>query len=172
MVLRIFYFVDIGEEINDTDGHHDDSTSLADSVAGKAHQQWEDSTSEEAHDHQTAYLVLLLGHRGQRLCKADREDVRVAVADEGDGGIEHPLLGADEEAAHRESHHADADDEEGAVRQYTEEEGARQAADGTEDEVQAGGKGCIVEFHMEALHENLRCCGVGTYVDTHVAHDA
>ena len=172
MVLRIFYFIDIGKEIDDTDGHHDDGTCLADSIAGKAHQQREDSTSEESHDHQTAHFVLLVGHRGQRLCKADREDVGVAVADKGDSGIEHPLLGANEEPAHREGHHADADDEEGAVRQYTEEEGARQTANRTEDEVQAGGKGCLVKRHAKAFHQDLRCCGVCTYVDTHVTHDA
>ena len=127
--------------------------------------------TEEAHDHKTADFVLLLGNREESLGECHREDVGVAVAYEGDGGIKHPLLGADEHAAHRESHQDNADDEEPAGLHDAKEERTGEGTNGTEDEVERGGEGCIVESHTQTLHEELGSCGVGTHVDADMAHD-
>ena len=54
----------------------------------------------------------------------------------------------------------------------SQEEGSCQTADGTEYEIQTGGKGCLVECPSQTLHENFRSSGIGAYINAYMAHDA
>ena len=77
----------------------------------------------------------------------------------------------EEQPAHRQRHHHHTDDEERAHLQHAEEERTRQTADGTEDEVERGGEGCLVKRHAQALHQYFWCGGVGTHINAYMAHD-
>ena len=126
---------DISKQINHAYSHNEDGTCLSEGIAHESHQQGEDSTAEQTHNHQSADLVLLLRHGSERLGKADAEYVRVAVTNKGNSCIEFPLLDTDEEQQHGERHHTYADDEEQAVVHDAQEERACQTTDGTEDEI-------------------------------------
>ena len=48
-----FELLDVGKQVDDADGHHCHGTSLADSVAGEAHEQRENRAAKQAHDPST-----------------------------------------------------------------------------------------------------------------------
>ena len=74
-------------------------------------------------------------------------------------------------AYHTQSHHHNADDEESAGLHHTEEGCTGETSDGTEDEIERCGESCIIKTPSQTLHQNLRSCGIGTYINTHMAHD-
>ena len=41
-----------------------------------------------------------------------------------------------------------------------------------EDEVKAGGKAGIGQRHAQTLHQDFGRCGIRTYINAHMAHDA
>ena len=100
------------------------------------------------------------------------EDIGVAVAHKGNGCVENGFGSAEEQTAHGECHHQNADDEEHLVVHHPQEEGAREATDGTENEIEAGGKSGLIQAHVQSLHQYFRCRGVGAHVNAHMAHDA
>ena len=160
------------KQIEHAECHDEDGSCLSHEIGGKAHEQGEEGAAEESHNHQSAHFVLLLGHGLEGSGEAEGEDVGVAVADEGDGGVEHGASGAEEHAEHGEGHEQDGDEQEGAAGDSLEDETAREAADGAEDEVEGGGEGGFVEGHAEAFDEEFGGSGVGAHVDAHVTYDA
>lgn len=56
-------------------------------IGGNTHQQREDRSAEQAHDHQAGDFVLSLRHRKQRLREQNGEHIRVAVTDQSDANI-------------------------------------------------------------------------------------
>ena len=81
----------ISKEVDDTNGHDGNGTGLSHGIAHESHDEWEDGSTEQAHNHQTRNFVLLVWHREQCLREGHREDVRVAIAHQCDCGIEHHL---------------------------------------------------------------------------------
>ena len=57
-ILPCFY--GISSHINDSNRHHHDSSHLTDSIAGHPHEQGENGSSEESHNHETRNFVLLV----------------------------------------------------------------------------------------------------------------
>ena len=180
-MLLLFHLRNIAEQIGHSYGHHYGCRGLRvlqagslGGVAGQTHQQREDRAAEEAHDHQSAHLVLLLGSRDHGLGEDDREDVAIAVAHQCDRGPEHPLLRGEHEARHGHAHHQDDNGEEGADVDSAHEDGSREAAEGAEGEVDARSVLKLAERvarGAQALQENLRRHGVGAHVNAHMTHD-
>ena len=68
-------------------------------------------------------------------------------------------------AYHTQSHHHNADDEESAGLHHTEEGSTGETSDGTEDEIERCGESSIIKTPSQALHQNLRSCGIGTHIN-------
>ena len=166
------HFQRIAYEVEHADGHHGYGSTLSDGITGNSHEQGEYRSAEEAHNHQARNLVLLVGHRGERLGKDDGEYVGVAKPDECDACVDDIVGIGNEQSNHGYQHACHTDAQEPAAREVLEDKGAQQASGRTEDEVKARGKSGLVECEPDAFHQEFGSRGVGTYVDTHVAHDA
>ena len=63
----MFNFQCVKQKINHSYRHYSHGSVLPHGIAGKSHQQWEYRTPEQPHNHQSGYLVLLVGPVKQSL---------------------------------------------------------------------------------------------------------
>ena len=170
--LLFLDFQRIERQIERTYGHHAYGADGAERLRCIAHEERENRSAEQTHDHQTGYLILLLRLRFECLREDDREDIRVTETNECDTRIEHSLRLADTHQHHRYHHHQSRDGEESLARYITKDERTAEAADGTEDEIERSGKRRLMQRPTKTLHEQFRRRSIRTYVNTHMAHDA
>lgn len=71
----------ITQQIQHAYRHHHYCANLTDGIAGKTHEQRENSTTKKPHDHQAAYRVFLGGHREKSLRKDNGKHIGVAIAE-------------------------------------------------------------------------------------------
>ena len=104
-------------------------------IGGKAHEQWEDGTTKESHNHQSTHLILLLRQSKQCLRENHREHIRVTISYQGNGNIKHCLIITNKHKYHTQSHHYYTDDKESTGLHHTKESCTCETANGTEDEI-------------------------------------
>ena len=160
------------EEIDYTDSHHGNSSSLTHCIGGKAHEQREEGAAKKAHNHQSADLILLVASNIESTRKTEREDIGVAIADKGDGRIKHPQFRTHPHACHGKCHHHNTDEEEGAVTHLPKDEAAGETSYRTENEIERCGKGSLVKSHAKTLDKELGGSGISAHINAHVTHDA
>ena len=164
-------FYGIGSHINNTYRHYHDCSHLSDCIAGESHQQGEDGSAEESHNHQARYFVLLVGHSTQGTGKDEGEGVAVAISQNANGSVEYPLGVAHHESYHSDAQQADAEEEECAIADAGQDVTSRKTTDRTAEEVEAGGESCFVERHAETFHQDLGSRSVGAHIDSYMADD-
>ena len=107
-----FYLQCVETQIECTDGHDEDGTDGSNGLRSEAHEEREDRSSEQTHDHETGHFILFGGFGFERLCKDDGEDVGVTETNECDACIEQGLALSDSHEDHRSYNHHRGDEEE------------------------------------------------------------
>ena len=142
------------------------------SESSHTHRQREHGAAEQAHDHQARYFVLLIGHVQQRLREDDRENVRVAEAEQRDADRDHRFVVREEKPGEGDDHHQHADQKERPGRETSQQECAGEAPDRTEQKIDACRVGGLLDADAQTLLQYLRSRQVHADVDTHVANDS
>lgn len=161
------------DQIGNAEGEHYDSTDLsAHRVGGDAHQEREDGSAGNTHDHQSRDLIVAAGQVKQSLREEDGENVGIAVTNQRDADVERCGGTGEVEAGYGHGDHDDAQQEEMFGRIAGQDESPTEGADGAEEEVEACSITRISEGHADALHEQFGGGGVGADVDADVHHNA
>ena len=148
-------------------------------ISQGTHDGREDGAADQAHEHQTGNLVLVLRTVHQRVGEEQREHVGVTEADQshshpeqgdrrvgGDGAEDGEAHGG---GGHDDAAHQNAD----VVGDLREHDTAGESADHTGDEVDhGGGGGDFGEGVAGVLGEDTRSRGVDADVHAHVGYDA
>ena len=156
------------QHVQAANGHHDDGAELGvHGISQGTHDGREDGAADQAHEHQTGNLVLVLRTVHQRVGEEQREHVGVTEADQshshpeqgdrrvgGDGAEDGEAHGG---GGHDDAAHQNAD----VVGDLREHDTAGESADHTGDEVDhGGGGGDFGEGVAGVLGEDTRSRGV------------
>ena len=141
-------------------------------IGGDTHQNREDRSTENTHDHQTRYIVPFLRHSQHRLRQHDGEQIGVAIANQTDTGVDGCFAVQTEQTDHGRQQHQGADEEEALARHLLQDDGTGETANRTENEIETGGETGIFQRHAQPFHQDFRCRGVGSHINTDVTDDA